>query len=60
MVILGNSQVSVYRTIGPTLVNDFLSTTFYLLNAISIDFQEFQNATYKRDDFSFLNTINVI
>ena len=38
----------------------FLSTTFHLQNAISLDFQQFQNAIYKRDEFSFLNTINVI
>ena len=38
----------------------FLSTTFYLQNAISLDFQQFQNAINKPDEFSFLNTINVI
>ena len=38
----------------------FLSATFYRQNAISLDFQQFQNAIYKRDEFSFLNTINVI
>ena len=36
------------------------SLKFYLLNAIRLDFQQFQNATYKRDEFSFLNTITVI
>ena len=45
--------------------DDFLyiyvfSTTFYLQNAISLDFQQFQNAIYKREEFSFLNTIKVI
>ena len=37
----------------------FLSTTFYLLNAISLDFQQIQNTTYKVMSFHILKTINV-